>query len=214
MLKVRASFGSLGNQDVENYLYVERLPFLPILPYDHGRRIAKLCTDGRVHKSGNYLGKGKDFQHRIDVGFLKNRLNVSFDYFIRNTLDMLGPAESYPVVLGTEVPKSNNANLRTTGFEVVMEWRDRIQDFSYSAKFLLADATQPLPVTTIHRNYLAALSMKEPNWERSGDIQPWVCLNLMNRPRIRHTINPICHLKSGGRVMYIMRISIKMVKST
>lgn len=90
------------------------------------------------------MGKGKDLEHRIRRRLLENRLNVSFDYFIRNTLDMLGPAESYPTVLGTEVPKSNNAELRTNGFEFVIEWRDRIQDFSYSAKFLLADAVSTI----------------------------------------------------------------------
>jgi len=42
------------------------------------------------------------------------------------------------------VPLSNNASLRTTGFEFVMEWRDRIHDFSYSTKFMLADATSTI----------------------------------------------------------------------
>ncbi len=41
----------------------------------------------------------------IDAGFFKNRLNVSFDYFIRNTLDMLGPAESYPGSVGNRSSK-------------------------------------------------------------------------------------------------------------
>jgi hypothetical protein len=76
----------------------------------------------------------------LDAGFLKNRLTTSFDYFIRNTYDMLGPAESLPAVLGTPVPKSNNATLKTNGFEFTLEWKDNINSFNYGARFLLADA--------------------------------------------------------------------------
>ena len=76
----------------------------------------------------------------LDAGFLKNRLNVSFDYFVRNTYDMLGPAESLPAVLGTPVPKRNNATLKTQGFEFVVEWKDMINNFNYGVKFMLSDA--------------------------------------------------------------------------
>jgi hypothetical protein len=72
----------------------------------------------------------------VDAGFFNNRLNISFDYFIRNTSDMLGPIAKYPGVLGIDPPKSNNASLQTKGFEIVTEWRDMIGNFSYSANTL------------------------------------------------------------------------------
>ena len=53
---------------------------------------------------------------------------------------MLGPAESLPAVLGTAVPQRNNATLKTQGFEFVIEWKDMINDFNYSVKFMLSDA--------------------------------------------------------------------------
>lgn len=144
LLKVRASYGSLGNQDVENYLYVERLPFYTNLPYIMGDVRPNYVQMAGLISPGITWEKVRTSNIGIDAGFLNNKLNISFDYFVRNTLDMLGPAESYPTVLGTEVPKSNNATLRTTGFELVMEWRDRIQEFSYSAKLMLADATSTI----------------------------------------------------------------------
>lgn len=140
MFKLRGSYGSLGNQDVDNYLYVERLPIMTNLPY--------IMADGLP----NYVGmanlmspeltweKVRTRNFGFDAGFLKNRLNFSLDYFVRNTYDMLGPAESLPAVLGTAVPRSNNASLRTKGFELLLGWRDNIKDFAYDVKFMLSDA--------------------------------------------------------------------------
>ena len=148
LLKARVSYGSLGNQDVANYLYIERLPISTKLSY--------IMVDGLPVYSGmpGLISPGITWEKvntsniGIDAGFLKNRLNVSFDYFIRNTFDMLGDAESLPAVLGTEVPRSNNATLKTKGFEFVMGWKDNINDFAYNAKFVLSDAS-----STITRYY-------------------------------------------------------------
>jgi TonB-linked SusC/RagA family outer membrane protein len=139
LFKVRVSYGSLGNQIVDNYLYVERLPFHTNMPYIIGDERPNYVQMAGLVSPGITWEKVRTSDIGLDAGFLSNRLTLSVDYFIRNTLDMLGPAESYPQVLGTAVPKSNNAELQTKGFELVLEWRDRIQDFSYSAKFMLSD---------------------------------------------------------------------------
>ena len=53
---------------------------------------------------------------------------------------MFGPAEAYPIVLGTGVPLQNNASLQTKGFELVLIWKDNIgRDFSYNIMATLAD---------------------------------------------------------------------------
>jgi TonB-linked SusC/RagA family outer membrane protein len=147
-LKIRASYGSLGNQNVENYLYVERLPIYTNLAYIMGNErpnyvgMAELISPGLTWEKVNTKNIG------LDAGFLKNRLTSSFDYFIRNTYDMLGPAESLPAVLGTPVPKSNNATLQTKGFELTLEWKDRINKFDYGVRVLLSDA-----VSTVTKYY-------------------------------------------------------------
>ncbi len=139
-LKIRASYGSLGNQDVANYLYVERMPIYTNLPYVMGDNLPNYVGMPGLVSPGLTWEKVKTSNIGLDAGFLKNRLNFSFDYFVRNTLDMLGPAESLPAVLGTAVPKRNNATLRTNGFEFVVEWKDGISDFNYNVKFMLSDA--------------------------------------------------------------------------
>lgn len=156
MFKLRASYGSLGNQDVANYLFVERLPVYTNLAYIFGDDrpnyvgMAGLMSPGLTWEKVNTSNVG------IDVGVLENKLTASFDFFIRNTYDMLGPSQSLPAVLGTGVPRSNNATLRTKGFELQTRWRDRIGDFHYGASFMLADATTEIVEYYNPQNLLSA----------------------------------------------------------
>jgi hypothetical protein len=69
------------------------------------------------------------------------RLTGSFDYYIRYTDGMVGPAPELPSTLGTSAPKTNNCNLRTNGWELSIGWRDRLNSgLGYSATFTLSDA--------------------------------------------------------------------------
>jgi len=78
----------------------------------------------------------------IDVAFLQNRLNINFDYYNRITYDMVGPAPKLPATLGTSVPRINNADMKSWGFELEALWRDRIGDLSYSVRAVLSDDQQ------------------------------------------------------------------------
>ena len=70
---------------------------------------------------------------------------------------MVGPAPELPVTLGTAVPKVNNADMRSTGFELDLSWRDQINDFNYGVHVLLSDDRQKV--------------LKYPN--ESGSFQTW-----------------------------------------
>ncbi len=175
LFKIRASYGSLGNQNVSNYLYVERLKNYQNLAYILGDERPSYVKMADLISPGITWEKVRTSNMGIDAGFLNNRLNFSFDYFIRNTLDMLGDIEQYPIVLGVEVPKSNNASMKTNGFEFVMEWRDRIQDFSYSTKFLVADYTSTI---TSFYNPEKLLSSAYYEGAQMGDIWGYTTVGL------------------------------------
>lgn len=75
-----------------------------------------------------------------DFGLLNNRLVGSIDYFIRETKDMLGPAPERPDVLGVAVPRENNTDMTSRGFELQLEWRDRLENkLGYGVRFTLSD---------------------------------------------------------------------------
>ena len=77
----------------------------------------------------------------LDMTLFDNRLNISYDYFVRKTLDMMGPAPELPSILGTDEPTANNTDLKTYGFELSVSWKDRLENgIGYSARFMLSDS--------------------------------------------------------------------------
>lgn len=141
-LKIRGSYGILGNQNTSS-LY----PTYITMPV--GTANSGWIIDGVKQNTADAPGlissmltweMVKSFNIGFDVDFLNNRLNASFDWYQRDTEDMVGPAPELPFILGTEVPKTNNTDLRTRGWEVNIKWRDRIgRDFSYDVGFNLSD---------------------------------------------------------------------------
>ena len=77
------------------------------------------------------------------MAFLRNRLTVTGEYFIKRNKDMLVNVE-VPSVIGVDVPTGNYGELEVKGWEVTVGWQDRIKDFSYSARFNLSDQKDKL----------------------------------------------------------------------
>lgn len=139
-LKVRLSYGSLGNQNVANYLYLPTIPIGSELNWiiDNERpgyaNVPGLLSDNLTWETITTLNIG------LDARLLKNRLSVTFDWYNRVTTDMLGPAITLPYPLGATTPYANNAELSTKGYELVVSWEDRpSESFSYHASVSLGD---------------------------------------------------------------------------
>lgn len=144
--KLRGSWGELGNQNTEN-LY----PFYSVMNMKQNGGFWLL--NGKKPNTSNAPNlvsslmtweRISSWNIGLDMAMFRNRLNFSFDYFNRQTLDMVGPAPELPAILGIDVPKVNNANMKSYGFELTLSWRDRIQEFSYGATFLLSDDRQQI----------------------------------------------------------------------
>lgn len=140
-LKVRGSYGSLGNQNVANYLYLSSINVSPEVNWiiNNARpqyaTVPSLISNNITWETITTLNLG------LDASFFKSRLGVTFDWYHRKTTDMLGPTETLPFVLGAITPLANNADLSTKGYELVLNWNDAInQDFSYDFKFVLGDS--------------------------------------------------------------------------
>uniref|UniRef100_F4CEK2 TonB-dependent receptor n=1 Tax=Sphingobacterium sp. (strain 21) TaxID=743722 RepID=F4CEK2_SPHS2 len=139
-LKLRASYGSLGNQNIDNYLYLNTIGIVTKYGYIlDGVLPNYLAAPGLVSENLTWeTARTLDFG--VDLTTLRNRLDLSFDWYRRSTINMFGPANAYPAVLGASVPKENNADLRTLGFELSLSWHDKISDdFSYNINAILSD---------------------------------------------------------------------------
>lgn len=63
---------------------------------------------------------------QFDLTMLGNRLNLTVDGYIRDTKDMLTDGVDLPGVYGADLPDMNAADLRTKGYEITLNWRDRL----------------------------------------------------------------------------------------
>lgn len=147
-LKIRGSWGELGNQNTTNlYPYIQLMKFVAADP-DSSWLIngARPNTANAPDLISALLGweTMRSWNIGFDLGMFNNRLTMSFDFFNRKTLDMVGPAPELPVILGADVPKMNNADMQSVGFELDLGWQDRIRDFSYNVHFLLSDDRQKI----------------------------------------------------------------------
>lgn len=138
--KIRGSWGRLGNQNVDPYQDLPLLGTRTNLGWIlNSKRPAYVIAPNLINP---YLTweSSETVDVGVDLGFLNNRLQVTADYYQRLTFDRLGPAESLPAVLGAAIPKENNSELRTRGWDLSLTWRDRInKDFSYTVSAMLYD---------------------------------------------------------------------------
>lgn len=126
--KIRASYGTLGNQQVDNYYYWDIITtgMLSKYTFDGVSQAGYASASSPVSSSLTWetvVSKNLG----IDLGFLRNRLSVTADFFIRDTKNMLTKAMTLPYVYGEEAPKENAADLTTRGYEISISWKDNVK---------------------------------------------------------------------------------------
>lgn len=142
--KVRVSYGRLGNQNgagLYDYLGVMGLSVgnanAWLLPGTEGSGI--VATTPKMVSPFITWEKVDNANLGIDLMLFKNRLSVTADIYQRTTKDMIGPAEAIPSISGISVDdraKVNNASLRNRGWELAVNWNDRLKcGFSYGIGF-------------------------------------------------------------------------------
>ncbi|MDL2256326.1 TonB-dependent receptor [Parabacteroides sp. OttesenSCG-928-K15] len=167
-LKIRGSWGELGNQNTEKlYPYIQLMKF-------SAANSSWLINNQRSNTSNEpdlisaLLGweTMRSWNIGFDLGMLNNRFILEFNWFNRQTLNMVGPAPELPVILGTSVPKTNNADMLSRGFELDVTWRDQVGQVRYGAHLLLSDDRQKV---TNYPNKTGTLSQWR-NGQYMGEI--------------------------------------------
>ena len=139
-LKLRASWGKLGNQNIStedsnsNYF-----PYLTVLDQDYsnsynyggvlapGAAITALVDPSITWETTTTTDIG------IDLGFLKNRLDIVADYFNKKTTDIIVRLPIPSLLGGLSAPYQNIGKMINKGLEVNVTWQDKInKDLSYS----------------------------------------------------------------------------------
>ena len=133
-MKLRASWGQNGNQDVgRSFAYqasITREGYNYFFGPDHSARTPG-STPSQVPNSGIHWETSEQTNVGTDMGLLNNKLQFSFDWYRKDTKDWLieAPASS---MNGTLPPVVNGGNIRNSGIEAMVRWSHQIGDFKYS----------------------------------------------------------------------------------
>src|SRR5690606_32419607 len=140
------SYGDLGNQQVNDVGYIQTLP-IGTSSYIIGGARPTIVTSAaplRVDPDTYTWEKIRTLNLGTDIGLMNNKVQIGFDYSVRNTIGMLAPSVALPAVMGAPAPIQNTADLSTKGFELTLGYRDNFivgsQPFSIGARLLLSDS--------------------------------------------------------------------------
>ena len=137
-LKLRVSWGQVGNQNIDNYQYTA-----PITSsnthYIFGNQVG---ADAQSGYWGSYPSRlanedvtwetSEQTNIGIDARFLRSRLSLTADFYIKTTKDWLVEAPILATA-GTGAPFINGGDVKNTGIELSLTWNDQIgSDFQYN----------------------------------------------------------------------------------
>lgn len=140
--KIRGSYGSLGNGNINSYQFMELLSVSQSARILDGVR-PQTTRNPAVIPHGLTWETSTTQNIGIDAAFWSNKLVFNADAYIRKTTDMFTRGITLPAVFGAESPKGNYADLKTRGWEASLSFNDRFlvkdKDLSYSIRLVASD---------------------------------------------------------------------------
>jgi TonB-linked SusC/RagA family outer membrane protein len=138
-LKLRASWGTLGNERIGNYPYQSTIGFSNVL-FHQGSNVVSSQSAAQWQYAIPDISweKTESYNIGLDANFFDYRLNISGEYFRKTTKDMLLPLE-IPDYIGFDNPEQNTGKMNTKGWELDLGWADDINELSYSVSFNISD---------------------------------------------------------------------------
>ncbi|RFS19654.1 TonB-dependent receptor [Chitinophaga silvatica] len=142
-LKVRGSYGSLGNGNIASYAYQEKLSITQSGRVINGIKNQQtsqpvVLPDGLTWETATTADLG------LDLSAFKDHITFTGDYYNRVTTNMFTVGQTLPAIFGTDVPKGNYADLKTNGWEISLGWKDQLnvssKPLNYSVTLSAADS--------------------------------------------------------------------------
>nr|WP_294874791.1 TonB-dependent receptor [uncultured Pedobacter sp.] len=161
-LKLRATYGDLGNQNVGDFSYIQTLPAGPSNYLIDGvqRQVILGAPQLFIDPQTYTWERVSTLNMGTDIGLLNDKFLLGFDYYIRDTKGMLVAGQELPGVLGTTPPAQNAADLRTKGWELSVTYRDRFdigsKPFNFQTKIFLSDSRSKITKFTNDQNLFSS----------------------------------------------------------
>lgn len=136
-LKLRGSYGTLGNQALDGYY-----PYTAALNSGNGYyfngTLGTGVAQGQMANEKISWEKSTQMNIGLDAGAFNSRLNLTFDYYVRKIDDML---QQFPLpnFVGLTSPWENAGSMRNNGWDLSVSWRDQIGNVRYNVTANLSD---------------------------------------------------------------------------
>ena len=143
-LKIRASYGTLGNQNVANDIAYRTIEIKNFAAYNFGEgsTVGKYSSISAPNSSDLTWETSEQWNVGLDLDMFKSRLQFTGEAYIRDTKNMLTDGYELPAVYGADAPKQNTADLRTKGLEFSLGWKDQFMlgghPFGYGIKGMIS----------------------------------------------------------------------------
>lgn len=130
-LKLRASWGVTGNDNIGNYLYAQN--YNVSVDYFLGNQIVSAVALTRLANQRIRWEEIEQYDIGLDAGFFRNRLQLTVDYFNRASRDLLYSNFPIPSTIGvTNLTALNAASMLNRGTEINLSWRNNTKKFNYT----------------------------------------------------------------------------------
>lgn len=140
--KPRISWGQLGNSNADIIGYYDYLNLLSTgsnLVLGESESRSTYFYQGVVPSSNLSWETVETSNFGFDLGVFQNKFQASFDYYIKHNRNMLAPMQ-LPATFGVDTPRVNSGVLKSWGWELAINYRDRIGDnFNYGVGFNISD---------------------------------------------------------------------------
>lgn len=137
-LKLRGSYGILGNQNVGDYQFLNTYNASPGTYYGFNNSVVG-TTDINFANPDIRWERAATLNIGFDASFFKNALTISADYFNKITRDILLPPR-VPGVFGARVPDYNAGKVQNRGWDLNVAYRLRGKNMNHSFAFNVGDS--------------------------------------------------------------------------
>lgn len=141
-LKLRASYGSLGNGNIASYVFQEQLSLNRLTRILNGTQ-PSYTSNPTVIPAGLTWETATTTNVGFDLSMFSHKLNISGDAYVRKTTDMFTAGRELPAVFGASSPKGNYADLETKGWELSISYRNQFnlasKPLAYTVRGVVSD---------------------------------------------------------------------------
>lgn len=137
--KLRASWGKLGNQDIDLYQYIHTIQLGGGQEdYSFNGQLASGAAQVALANELISWETTTSLDVGADIGLWNNKLTLTADYYIRKTEDILLKRD-IPGTVGLIAPVQNVGAVKNNGWELALTYMDKVGDFNYSITGTLSD---------------------------------------------------------------------------